>query len=196
MARAPWISLALVAVAASLTSRIDTVYAAGEEVKAAITKPPVEESRVGTAIASDLAQQQREIERTRTLDMQGALLTAAEKRIDDKLQQLSSERRPVRALDRPVRRISSATPAELSPEPADDRIAALVKMYQSMRPKDAARIFERLDMSVQVDVASHMRERAAAAILAEMDPKAASALTMALAGQPVRTAVADADQPL
>lgn len=196
MARAPWISLALVAVAASLTSRIDTVYAAGEEVKAAITKPPAEESRVGTAIASDLAQQQREVERTRTLDMQGALLTAAEKRIDDKLQQLSSERRPVRALDRPVRRISAAAPAELAPEPADNRIAALVKMYQAMRPKDAARIFERLDMSVQVDVASHMRERAAAAIMAEMDPKAASALTMALAGQPVRTAAADADEAL
>jgi flagellar motility protein MotE (MotC chaperone) len=185
--RLPWIPLALVAAAASLTSRIDAVFAAGEQVRAVAAPTSAVESRVGAAIASDLARRTREADSARQADLQAAMLAAAEKRIDDKLDRLSASARPVRALDRPLR-LPGAAPGDAMLDSADSRIAALVKMYQAMRPRDAARIFERLDLAVQVDVASHMRERAAAAILAEMDPKAASALTMALAGQPVREA--------
>jgi flagellar motility protein MotE (MotC chaperone) len=188
VARLPWIPLALVAAAASLTSRIDAVFAAGEQVRAVAVPASAVESRVGAAIASDLARRTREADSARQADLQAAMLEATEKRIDDKLDRLSAGARPVRALDRPLRRAGTAADGDVTLDGADPRIAALVKMYQAMRPKDAARIFERLDLAVQVDVASHMRERAAAAILAEMDPKAASALTMALAGQPVRAA--------
>ena len=196
MRRVPWISLALVAAAASLAGRLDAVVAAAEPEPAATVAKPATETRVGVAIAGDLARADREAERARALDLQAAMLSAAEKRIDDKLERLNGDARPVRALDRPIRRIAvPGASVQAAPEAADERIGALVKMYQAMRPKDAARIFERLDMDVQVDVASHMRERAAAAIMAEMDPKAASALTMALAGRPARSR-ADADDTL
>jgi flagellar motility protein MotE (MotC chaperone) len=188
MARVPFISLALVAIAASLTTRIDSVFAAGETLTPAVVKPaPVPpaavETRVGAAIASDLAHKSKEVTRARTIDLQSAMIEAAEKRIDDKLERLDAgEGRPQRALDRPVRKIAARGPDQAQSEFGDDRLGSLVKMYQAMRPKDAAKIFERLDMGVQVDVASQMRERAMAAIMAEMDPKAASKLTMALAG--------------
>lgn len=181
----PWITIALIAVAASLTTRIDAVFATGDALSPAVSPPvpPHAETRVGAVLAGDLQTQAKTAERARALELRAAMVEAAEKRIDDKLQQLSSSADTARRPDgRPVRRIVARSEGEPAMTSGDERITALVKMYQAMRPKDAARIFERLDIDVQVDVASHMRERAAAAILAEMDPKAASRLTMALAG--------------
>lgn len=194
MARFPIISFALVAIGASLTTRIDAVFAAGgallpDAVKPVAVPPAATESRVGVALASDLQRQSRQADRVRTLDLQSAMIAAAEKRIDDKLERLDAGEGGARGTaGRPVRRIVARGVGDPPPESPDGRIAALVKMYQAMRPKDAAKIFEQLDIGVQVDVASHMRERAAAAILAEMNPKAASALTMALAGYAPRDA--------
>lgn len=186
MARFSYLSLALVAVAASLTTRIEPLFAAGEGLTPVIVRPvqvplAATETRVGAALAADLARQTRRTDRARTLDLQSAMIEAAEKRIDDKLQRMHADGAPARALDRPIRRIT-ARGANEPPATPGDRLSGLVKMYQSMRPKDAARIFERLDLNVQVDVASRMRERAMALVMAEMDPKAASRLTMALAG--------------
>jgi len=50
-----------------------------------------------------------------------------------------------------------------------------------MRPKSAAVVFEQLAMDVQVEVAERMRERSTALILANMTPRGAAALTMAMA---------------
>jgi len=58
---------------------------------------------------------------------------------------------------------------------------SLVKMYESMKPKDAARIFEQLQMDVLLEVATNMKERQMAAIMAEMSPDTAKALTMEMA---------------
>ena len=192
MARVPVIPLIIVAAAAALTTRIDTVFAAGEALApVASTTVPAAETRVGAALATELDKQARQAGRARTADMESALLQATEKRIDEKLERLQGQRPARRALERPVRRIV-ANPGETGPANVDDRIAGLVTMYQAMRPKDAARIFERLSMNVQVEVASAMRERAMASILAEMDPKAAGDLTMALAGYAPRPAEPDA----
>ena len=43
-------------------------------------------------------------------------------------------------------------------------------MYENMKPKDAARIFERLDMKILVDVATEINPRKMADILAQMTP--------------------------
>jgi flagellar motility protein MotE (MotC chaperone) len=50
-----------------------------------------------------------------------------------------------------------------------------------MKPKDAARIFERLDMGVMIEVAKRMQPRKLSAVLAAMDPVAAQDLTVELA---------------
>ncbi|WP_232493719.1 MotE family protein [Novosphingobium kaempferiae] len=61
----------------------------------------------------------------------------------------------------------------------------LARIYQTMKPNRAGPIFEKLDIEVQKEVASRMRERATAQIMANMSPNGAVALSMALAGRKV-----------
>ncbi len=57
----------------------------------------------------------------------------------------------------------------------------LVRTYETMKPKDAAAIFDDLDMPVLLQVVDRMREAKAAAILAAMLPDRARTLTAGLA---------------
>lgn len=50
-------------------------------------------------------------------------------------------------------------------------------IYENMKPKDAGRIFEELEMNVLLEVAEKMNNRRLAPILAKMDPKKARDVT-------------------
>ena len=50
-----------------------------------------------------------------------------------------------------------------------------------MKPKDAARVFDPLDVAVLMAMVDHMNPRKMSEILAAMDPAAAEKLTVALA---------------
>ena len=63
----------------------------------------------------------------------------------------------------------------------DMNIASLVKIYSSMKSKEAAKIFEELDMPVLIQVIDQMKESKVALILAQMDPIKAKVLTVKLA---------------
>ncbi len=63
----------------------------------------------------------------------------------------------------------------------DEKILRLVKIYESMKPNEAALIFEKLEDDVLLDVASKMKEVKIALILSKMDPAKAKELTMELA---------------
>jgi flagellar motility protein MotE (MotC chaperone) len=65
----------------------------------------------------------------------------------------------------------------------DGRIQSLAHMYEQMKPKEAARILEQLDVPVLLTMLSRMREMKAAPILATMDPAKAKAVTLALTEQ-------------
>jgi flagellar motility protein MotE (MotC chaperone) len=54
-------------------------------------------------------------------------------------------------------------------------------MYESMKAKEAARIFDRLDLRILVEVATLMNPRRLSDILAQMTPQAAERLTVELA---------------
>jgi flagellar motility protein MotE (MotC chaperone) len=54
-------------------------------------------------------------------------------------------------------------------------------MYETMKPKEAAKIFDRLDIKVLIDVASQIKPQVMAAILAQISPEAAERLTVELA---------------
>jgi flagellar motility protein MotE (MotC chaperone) len=60
------------------------------------------------------------------------------------------------------------------------QLESLVKIYETMKPKDAARIFEALEMPVLLDVMERMREGKSAPILAAMDPLKAKEVTASL----------------
>jgi flagellar motility protein MotE (MotC chaperone) len=62
-------------------------------------------------------------------------------------------------------------------------MTGLVTMYESMKPKDAARIFSQLSTSILVDLVEQMNARKMAEILANMEDDAAERLTLAIAAR-------------
>lgn len=65
----------------------------------------------------------------------------------------------------------------------DERINSLVKIYEGMKPKDAANIFNTLDMEVLLPVIGKMKEAKASPVLAAMDADKARQVTIKLAEQ-------------
>ncbi len=87
------------------------------------------------ALLENLARRRDEIEsRARGLDVRENLLEATENRIDEKIQTLQSLEQRIEAF---VERHDAAE---------TEQMKRLVKVYESMKPKDAARIFEDIDM--------------------------------------------------
>jgi flagellar motility protein MotE (MotC chaperone) len=64
-----------------------------------------------------------------------------------------------------------------------ERFKSIVSMYENMKPKDAARIFDRLDMRILIDVSTEMNPRKMSEIMAQMSPDAAERLTVELANR-------------
>ena len=123
-------------------------------------------------ILQSLAQRRDELDkRAAEVDRHEALLQATERRIDDKIAKLQQMEGT----------INEAFNKEDKKD--DAKITSLVKIYETMKPKEAARIFEQLDLPVLLNVLEHMQERKTAPILASMDPAKAKAVTLALAAR-------------
>lgn len=122
------------------------------------------------AILERLQERRGEIEgRERDLDMRENLLKAAEKRLEERISDL-------KALEA---RISDATVKKDEVEAT--RFKNLVSMYENMKPKDAAKIFDHLDARVLLDMSSQINPRKMSDILAQMAPDSAERLTEELA---------------
>jgi flagellar motility protein MotE (MotC chaperone) len=65
----------------------------------------------------------------------------------------------------------------------NSKILSLVKIYETMKPKDAAKIFNELEMPVLIKVVSNMKEVKVAPIIAGMEPSRARDLSIELAKQ-------------
>ena len=102
------------------------------------------------------------------LTLREGLLGAAEKRIDKKIQEMKNLELAIQKL------IKSHDRQE------DLKIQSLVKIYESMKPKDAARIFGELDINTLLKVAERMKEKKLAPIMAKMNPDRAKEMTVAL----------------
>ena len=107
----------------------------------------------------------------KNIEVKEAALDATEKRVNDKISQIEAMKKEV-----------SNLLAQYN-EKEDAKIRSLVKIYQSMKPKDAARIFDELDMPILLLVVDKMPEKNTAPILALMDPKKAKQITVQLAEQ-------------
>ena len=95
---------------------------------------------------------------------------AAEERLNEQIADL-------KALEGQVEGLLSAMEAK-----RDERMDALVKTYESMKPKDAARIFDTMEVEgVLIDLAKSMKPASLAAVMSSMQPSKAEALTKALA---------------
>ena len=113
-----------------------------------------------------LAERREIIEkREREIAVKEGLLQAAEGRIDGKIAQLQDLEQSIESLL-----------AEYD-EKKQGEIEQLVNIYGAMKPKDAARIFDSLEMPILVSVVQSMKESKVAPILAAMSPVKATALT-------------------
>lgn len=65
----------------------------------------------------------------------------------------------------------------------NSKILSLVKIYEAMKPKDAAKIFNELEMPVLLKVVSNMKEIKVAPVIASMDPVKARELSIELSKQ-------------
>jgi flagellar motility protein MotE (MotC chaperone) len=121
-------------------------------------------------LLQSLAKRRDEINsKSEEMGMREAILNATEKRIDGKIIELKT-------LEKRVQKLIA-----VHDEEADKRMKSLVKVYESMKPKDAARIFERLEMDILIDVTVRMKEVKMAAVLAKMESEKARELTVRLA---------------
>lgn len=103
------------------------------------------------------------------LRLQRNVLVITETRIDDKLKELRTIKTEVED------RLKQYEVQE------KEKIESLVKIYENMKPKDAAPIFTELDTPVLLKVASHMKEKKLALIMAQMPPERAREVTVDLA---------------
>lgn len=103
------------------------------------------------------------------LEERTALLQAAETRIDQKIQDLKDLRTTLEQL------------TKIRDDQEEMKIRSLVKIYETMKPKDAARIFQELEMETLLLVVDRMKERKLAPVLAEMNPNKAMEVTVELA---------------
>src|SRR6478735_8205975 len=122
------------------------------------------------AILERLQSRRQEIEaRAREIDIRESLLKAAEKRMEGRVEELKAVES----------RISTASQQKTEADAA--RFKGLVTMYEGMKPKDAAKVFDRLEMSVLFEIASQIAPRKMSDILGLMQPEAAERLTVELA---------------
>ncbi|MGE3150931.1 MAG: MotE family protein [Pseudorhodoplanes sp.] len=136
---------------------------------------PVENKPVSPAeraILERLHERREAIEsRSRELDMRETLLKAAEQKLEARIGELKETET----------RIADAVQKKEETEHA--RLKGLVTMYENMKAKDAAKIFDRLDMGVLIDVASQINPRRMSDILAQMSPDVAQRLTIEFASR-------------
>jgi flagellar motility protein MotE (MotC chaperone) len=121
-------------------------------------------------ILQGLAERRQKLDaRAREIELRENLLAAAEKRIDERIAEL--------------KRIEASVSAVVKrQEEAQERdIKSLVKVYENMKPKDAARIFEDLELPILLEVVERMREAKLAPVLALLDPARAQKITVQLA---------------
>ena len=124
------------------------------------------------ALLQDLSARRQELDaREAGFETRERLLAEAEKRIDEKIAQLAQLEKEILAL------------VEVQDTTDNEKLDSLVRVYERMRPRDAARIIESLDIALQIEVATRMREIKMAAILSAMDPAAARELTNRLASR-------------
>ena len=124
------------------------------------------------AILERLQERRQELEkRARELDIREGLIADAEKRVESKLMQIKEGQQQL------------STAAQKKDEAEAARFKSLVTMYETMKPRDAAKIFDRLEVNVLLQVASMMNPRSMSEVLALMTPDRAEQLTVELANR-------------
>jgi flagellar motility protein MotE (MotC chaperone) len=130
--------------------------------------PPVSESE--RALLQDLRQRRKDLDtRAESVATRESVMTAAERKLSARVIEMQSLQKKLEGLDA----------AQKQKEEAGWQ--GLVKVYETMKPKDAATIFNDLQMPVLLQVLDRMKEAKTAAVMAAMNPDKARDVTAELA---------------
>jgi flagellar motility protein MotE (MotC chaperone) len=122
------------------------------------------------AVLLDLRQRRQELDaRDAALSVRESILAAAEQKLQTRVEELG-------ALQKKLQDLEAAR--QQREEAGWD---GLVKLYEAMKPRDAAVIFNDLQMPVLLPLVDRMKESKAALVLAAMNPDKARDVTAALA---------------
>lgn len=128
-----------------------------------------EETGTDNAIIKQLRERRAQLDqRSQEMDAREAQIKVIEQRVEQKIHELETVRTQIQTL---VNTANAAQQAQLE---------NLVKIYETMKPKEAARIFETLEMPTLLGVVERMKPARVAGIMAEMAPEKAKEITMAL----------------
>ncbi|WP_408639554.1 MotE family protein, partial [Neoroseomonas rubea] len=164
--------------AATTTQAPAPAPAAPVNLAAVIQPDPAAEAE--RALLEQLRARRAEIEaREQAVAQQEVMLRAAEQRLTRRVEELAALQSRLEALDR----------GRGEREEAGWR--GLVRTYESMRPRDAAAIFNDLEMPVLVEIIDRMSERKAAPVIGAMQPERARLVTTELARHRARRTTVD-----
>lgn len=131
---------------------------------------PSPDAAAERALLEQLRARRSEIEaREQAAIQREVIVAAAERRLLQRIEELAALQARLEALER-----ERATREEAG-------LRGLVRLYEGMRPREAAAIFDELEMSVLLPIVDRMREARAAPVMAAMRPERARTLTAELA---------------
>jgi flagellar motility protein MotE (MotC chaperone) len=132
----------------------------------------IDYSAVRQDVYKDLLQRRQQLDaREKELKKREALIAATNTEISGKVKELTTLKTEIEKL------MKKQTDEE------QENVTRLVRIYEGMKPKDAARIFNALDMDVLVSVLGKMGEKKSGAIIAAMDAEKARTVTLMLSEQ-------------
>jgi flagellar motility protein MotE (MotC chaperone) len=141
------------------------------------SEPPSPEQQAERVVLEGLRARRGELDaREQAMAAREMVLAAAEKRIAQRIEELGALQQRLQSVDQ---RLSER-------EAAGWR--QMVKLYEGMRPRDAAAIFDDLETPVLLQILDRMGERKAAPVLGAMKPDRARSITAELARHRARPA--------
>ncbi|MGL4440145.1 MAG: MotE family protein [Bosea sp. (in: a-proteobacteria)] len=124
------------------------------------------------ALVERLGERREQIDaRQRELDLREKLLETAERKLDGRVGELKA--------------VEEKLDAKKDDKEGSEAqgLKKLIVMYENMKPKDAARVFDRLPSDVLVPMVLQMNPRKMSEVMAAMSPEAAEKLTVALSNR-------------
>jgi flagellar motility protein MotE (MotC chaperone) len=151
-------------------SKIDTKVSGDKPGEA---KPVTGQELIGEIdILQKLGERRKKLEELeRQLNMREDLLKASEDRIGRRIDEMKK-------IEDKIGDAAKSKEAAKKQELAD-----LVKMYESMKPKDAARVFDKLEIGLLGDIARQMNPKKLGDVVSKMLPEQAERLTVELANR-------------
>lgn len=142
--------------------------ASGSEPTAAVCEPVDDPSGLLAALR----------ERERQLDDRAAAIADRERLLDVAEAKFKEQLEALRTAEEKL-----AATLAVADEAAEADIEKLVSVYENMKPKDASKIFESMDVTFAAGFLARMRQEAAARILGGMSAERAYAVSAVIAGR-------------